>query len=114
MRISRRSWWRCCCRKRRETEDAEMTGLGLLGAVALTGRPEGAAGLPLALELGAMGLSGFFGAVVAANRQAPVLGVVIGGLIVSLGGGVVRDLLLNTMPFAIGQWQVLPVVALAC
>lgn len=67
-------------------------------------------GLPLWLEIAAMGTSGFFGAVVAANRRIPVLGVLAGGLIVGLGGGILRDMMLNVQPTSISQPLIIPAV----
>ncbi|MEO6052861.1 MAG: TRIC cation channel family protein [Chthoniobacterales bacterium] len=69
--------------------------------------------MPIWLEVSAMCISGFFGGEVAAKRGAPILGVLIGGLIFGLGGGVVRDLMLNVMPAAIANWYLLPAVGLA-
>lgn len=80
---------------------------------AVTTGAETTLGLPVWLEIAAMGVSGFFGAVIAVNRGAPFLGVLIGGLVVGLGGGVVRDVLLNTMPVAIGDWYFIPAVGIA-
>ncbi|MGH8046740.1 MAG: trimeric intracellular cation channel family protein [Chthoniobacterales bacterium] len=70
-------------------------------------------GLPVWLELTAMGVSGFFGGVLAASRNTPAFGIVIGGLVVGLGGGVIRDVMLNVMPAAIAQWYLIPAVGLA-
>jgi len=81
------------------------------------GSPDAAAqlslGVPIWLEAAAMSVSGFFGAALTANRGAPVLGILIGGLVVGLGGGVIRDVLLNVIPVAISQSYLLPIVAAA-
>lgn len=69
--------------------------------------------LPLWLELVAMGFMGAVGAAVARSRGAHVLGTVVAGIVVGLGGGMLRDVLLNTLPVAIGHWQFIPVIALA-
>lgn len=69
--------------------------------------------LPLWLEIAAMSLSSFFGAVVTANRKAPALGILLGGIIVGLGGGIVRDIMLNVMPVSVSQPAILPCAAFA-
>jgi len=60
-----------------------------------------------------MGTSGFFGAVVASGRRIPVLGVLVGGLVVGLGGGILRDMMLNVRPAAISQPYLIPAVGAA-
>lgn len=49
-----------------------------------------------------------FGAAVARSRNVPIIGTLFAGLIVGLGGGMLRDVLLNTVPVAIANWQVIP------
>lgn len=61
-----------------------------------------------------MTISGFFGAVVASSRRIPVLGVLVGGLVVGLGGGILRDMMLNVRPAAISQSYLIPAVGAAC
>jgi uncharacterized membrane protein YeiH len=68
------------------------------------------------IELLAAGLGGLQGALFAAgerHRRIDVLGVIVIGLAVSLGGGLLRDLVLNQRPVAIWEnWYLL--VAGAC
>lgn len=66
--------------------------------------------IPVWLEISAMCVSGLFGGVIAGKRGAPILAILIGGLIVGLGGGIIRDLLLNVIPVAISTWYLLPAV----
>lgn len=69
--------------------------------------------LPVWLSLGAMCVNGAFGAAVARSRYTPVFGVLLAGIVVGLGGGMVRDVLLNTEPVAIKDWYYIPAVLLA-
>lgn len=69
--------------------------------------------LPLWLSLGAMCINGAFGAAVARSRFAPVFGVMLAGVVVGLGGGMVRDVLLNTEPVAIKEAVYIPAVLIA-
>lgn len=69
--------------------------------------------LPLWLSVSAMALNGAFGAAVARTRLTPVFGVILAGILVGLGGGFVRDVLLGSEPVAIAQAIYLPSVMLA-
>lgn len=69
--------------------------------------------LPLWLSLGAMCINGAFGAAVARSRFSPVFGVLLAGIVVGLGGGMVRDVLLGTEPVAIKEAVYIPAVLVA-
>jgi uncharacterized membrane protein YeiH len=60
-----------------------------------------------------MAVNGFFAAAVARNRGFPVYGTLFAGLLVALGGGMVRDVLLNLEPAAIANWIYIPAVIVA-
>jgi uncharacterized membrane protein YeiH len=66
--------------------------------------------LPLWFEVAVMALNGAFGAALARSRQTPVFGTLFAGLLVALGGGMVRDVLLGLEPVAISN----PVFIPAC
>lgn len=69
--------------------------------------------LPVWLSLGAMCINGAFGAAVARSRFSPVFGVLLAGIVVGLGGGMVRDVLLGTEPVAIKEPFYIPAVLVA-
>jgi len=69
--------------------------------------------LPMWLEILAMGFAGAFGAAIARSRHSPIYGTIFAGVIVGLGGGMIRDLLLLTHPVAITSAVLIPVVAAA-
>ena len=52
--------------------------------------------LPLWLDIGAVALGAVFGATLANSRQAPLLGVLLVGILLGFGGSMIRDILLNT------------------
>jgi uncharacterized membrane protein YeiH len=52
--------------------------------------------LPLWLDIGAAALGALFGATLANSRQAPLLGVLLVGILLGFGGSMIRDILLNT------------------
>jgi uncharacterized membrane protein YeiH len=52
--------------------------------------------LPLWLDIGAVALGEVFGATLANSRQAPLLGVLLVGILLGFGGSMIRDILLNT------------------
>lgn len=52
--------------------------------------------LPLWLDVGAVALGAVFGATLANSRQAPLLGVLLVGILLGFGGSMIRDILLNT------------------
>lgn len=64
--------------------------------------------LPLWLEVTVMSLNCMFGAALARGRSVPVFGTVLAGIIVGLGGGMLRDMLLGVEPVAIAEWPFLP------
>jgi uncharacterized membrane protein YeiH len=66
--------------------------------------------LPIWFEVFAMSLNAAFGAAVARSRDTPIFGTLLAGLLVGLGGGIVRDLLLLQQPVAISN----PVYIPAC
>ena len=70
--------------------------------------------LPLWLEVSVMSLNCMFGAALARSRSVPIFGTILAGVLVGLGGGIFRDMMLGTEPVAIAQWPFLPFgVALA-
>lgn len=69
--------------------------------------------LPFWFDVTVMTVNCGFGAAVARSRNVPVIGTIFIGLVVGLGGGMVRDVLLNTVPVAIANWQVIPLGVLA-
>lgn len=66
--------------------------------------------LPFWFEVFVMALNAGFGAAIARSRSAPVFGTLLAGLLVGLGGGMVRDMLLGQEPIAISN----PVFIPAC
>lgn len=52
--------------------------------------------LPVWLDLGAVALGAVFGATLANSRQAPLIGVLLMGILLGFGGSMIRDILLNT------------------
>lgn len=66
--------------------------------------------LPLWFEVLVMALNAMFGAALARSRATPIFGTLMAGLLVGLGGGIVRDLLLLQQPVAISN----PVFIPAC
>lgn len=69
--------------------------------------------LPVWLELAAMMTTALFGAAVARGRNVPIYGTLLCGLIVGLGGGMTRDMLLSLKPVAIYTWYYIPAILLA-
>ena len=72
-----------------------------------------AAALPVWLEVLAMCVIGAVGAAIARRREAQIYGTLFAGIVVGLGGGMVRDVLLNTRPVAIANWVYIPSVLAA-
>ena len=64
--------------------------------------------LPLWLEVLVMSLNCMFGAALARSRSVPVFGTILAGVLVGLGGGIFRDMMLGTEPMAIAKWPFLP------
>lgn len=73
----------------------------------------GAIPLPVWVQLLAMAVAGAFGAATARERHAPIYGTLFAGIIVGLGGGMVRDILLDVPVVAIQDWLFIPIVAAA-
>lgn len=74
---------------------------------------QSAQNLPVWLELLAMMITGLLGAAVARGRNVPIYGTLLCGIIVGLGGGMTRDMLLNLKPVAIYTWYYIPAIVLA-
>ena len=74
---------------------------------------QSAQSLPIWLELAAMMITALFGAAVARARKVPVYGTLLCGIIVGLGGGMTRDMLLNLKPVAIYTWYYIPAILFA-
>ena len=74
-------------------------------------------GIPLWADLLAVGIGGLQGAMFAAqfrDRRLDLLGVAIIGIAAGLGGGLIRDLLLNEVPAALQQnWYIIVAVGAA-
>lgn len=64
--------------------------------------------LPIWFEVMWMTINCGFGAAIARSRNAPVYGTVLAGVLVGLGGGMTRDVLLGLEPVAISTWYYLP------
>lgn len=64
--------------------------------------------LPIWFEVLWMTINCGFGAAVMRSRQAPIYGTLFAGLLVGLGGGIARDVLLGLEPVAISVWYYLP------
>lgn len=55
-----------------------------------------------------MSLNCMFGAMLARSRNVPVFGTLLAGVLVGLGGGIFRDMMLGLEPAAIAMWYYLP------
>jgi uncharacterized membrane protein YeiH len=66
--------------------------------------------LPFWFEVLVMALNAAFGAALARSRDTPVYGTLFAGLLVGLGGGILRDMMLGVEPIAISN----PVFIPAC
>ncbi|MBU3732050.1 MAG: hypothetical protein FGM26_10990 [Beijerinckiaceae bacterium] len=69
--------------------------------------------LPLWLEVVAMATNGLYGAAAARSRNVPVAGTFLAGIMVGLGGGMARDVLLGTEAVAISNPYLIPSVLLS-
>ena len=69
--------------------------------------------LPLWLEIAAMATNGLYGAALARSRTVPIAGTFLAGIMVGLGGGMARDVLLGTEAVAISNPYLIPVVLIA-
>ena len=68
--------------------------------------------LPVWFDVSVMTVNGLFGAAIARRRSAPVIGTLFAAVLVGLGGGMVRDMLLGLEPVAISHWFYIPAVLL--
>lgn len=66
--------------------------------------------LPAWFDVTAMTINGVFGAAVARSFKAPIYGTLLAGILVGLGGGMIRDVLLGLEPVAISSWIYIPAV----
>jgi len=66
--------------------------------------------LPVWIELMAMMTTAVYGAAVARSRNAPIYGTLLAGVLMGLGGGMTRDMLLNLKPVAIYTWYYIPAI----
>lgn len=73
----------------------------------------GAHQLPASFDVAAMVVAAAFGAHLARRRRAQLFAVLLAGVIVGLGGGMLRDILLGLEPAAIRVWYYIPAVLLA-
>lgn len=64
--------------------------------------------LPIWLQVSAMSLNCMFGAILARSRNIPIFGTLLAGILVGLGGGIFRDMMLGLEPAAISTWYYLP------
>ena len=65
--------------------------------------------LPTALDLLSIAAAGLFGSALAVQRRLPIVGVMLIGILSALGGGMLRDLLLDTPVVAMHERWYLPV-----
>lgn len=73
-----------------------------------------ATGIPLWMDLLAVGVGATFGGAVTNRRGAPIVGVLVAGVVLGLGGGIMRDVILGVTPVAIsGPWYVTTAAACA-
>lgn len=64
--------------------------------------------LPTWLMVLVMSVNCMFGASLARSRNVPVFGTLLAGVLVGLGGGIFRDMMLGLEPAAIAEWYYLP------
>ena len=69
--------------------------------------------LPLWLEIAAMATTGAYGAAVARSRNVPISGTLFAGIMMGLGGGMARDVLLGEQAVAISNIYLLPSILAA-
>ena len=63
--------------------------------------------IPLWLDLLAVGVGATFGGAVTNRRGAPIIGVLVAGVVLGLGGGIMRDVILGVTPVAVSNpWYV--------
>lgn len=66
--------------------------------------------LPVWFDVTVMAVNGLLGAAVARSRNIMVLGTLLAAVLVGLGGGIVRDMMLGLEPAAVSNWVYLPAV----
>jgi len=64
--------------------------------------------LPFWFEAFVMSINAAFGAAIARNRKLPIFATLLAGLLVGLGGGMLRDVLLGLEPIAITKPLLIP------
>jgi uncharacterized membrane protein YeiH len=69
--------------------------------------------LPAWADVGAMVVAAAFGAHAARERRIPFTGILLAGVVVGVGGGITRDVLLGLEPAAITNWYYIPAVLIA-
>jgi uncharacterized membrane protein YeiH len=69
--------------------------------------------LPTWVDVTAMVVAAVFGAHAARERRIPLSGILLAGVVVGIGGGITRDLLLGLEPAAITDWYYIPAVLFA-
>lgn len=65
---------------------------------------------PLWVDLVSISVGAMLGAIAAVRRQAPIVGIIMVGVVTGLGGGILRDLMLNADVAALEVPIYLPVV----
>lgn len=73
----------------------------------------GPGALPLWLDVGSVALGAIYGATLATSRRAPLVGVLLLGILFGFGGGMIRDILLNTQINALVHGYYLTAVAIS-
>jgi len=79
-----------------------------LSVIAAVQPPKSLPSLPVAVQVIAMSLNCMFGAALARSRNIPIFGTILAGVLVGLGGGMARDVLLGLEPAAIAEWYFMP------
>lgn len=69
--------------------------------------------LPLWIDLGAVAVGSVYGATLATSRKAPLVGVLLMGMLFGFGGSIIRDLLLNAPINPLTQGRYVPTAALS-
>lgn len=69
--------------------------------------------LPPLLDIGAVAVGSIYGATLATSRKAPIVGVLLIGILFGFGGSIIRDLLLNTQiaPLVHGRYLTAAVIS---
>lgn len=69
--------------------------------------------LPLWIELAAMMTTAVYGGAEVRSRNVPIYGTLLSGLLMGVGGGMTRDILLGLEPAAMTDWFYIPAVLAA-